>query len=576
MTEQVTVPAAVAARHMSTRGGLGFADLSPEIQHDLNRRLGGVALVYAGTWIANFLYFRFTPRASTLPDRILFWYVITAICAALGVVIYLACRSRRIPARAFADVAVAFEIVAALGIMASSFGWERYGVEFLSSVARALDIPPEHIVDRIVQPLDRVGIRLLYVDGVTWVSVWLLVYPLVVPAPMGRTIFSTLLTAATVPVVMLASLVLNGVPDPVRTWVFPYLAEATIPTFICAGIAIFGARVVYRLTRDLSKAQRMGSYELVEKIGAGGMGEVWKAKHRMLVRPAAIKLIRPETLGTDRQTARTSVKRFEREAQATSRLSSPHSIALYDFGITDEGTFYYVMELLEGIDLKTMVEKHGPVSAERAIHILRQACHSLADAHLTGMVHRDVKPGNIFVVRCGADYDFVKVLDFGLVKRFGDGESSRSQLTMEGIASGTPGFMAPEMISDSRLVDPRSDIYSLGCVAYWLLTGQLVFTGETSMAILLQHVRDQPVPPSARTDHGIPAELEQLVLACLSKDPAKRPQGARELSHRLVACAASLPAWSDERASDWWQTHLPHMARAAETSAGAIQLPPSS
>jgi serine/threonine-protein kinase len=292
------------------------------------------------------------------------------------------------------------------------------------------------------------------------------------------------------------------------------------------------------------------------------MGEVWKAEHRLLVRPAAVKLIRPEALGARGESASTAARRFEREAQATSRLSSPHSIELYDFGVTDEGTFYYVMELLHGLDLKTLVERYGPVPAERAIHILRQACHSLADAHLTGVVHRDVKPGNIFVCRSGFEYDFVKVLDFGLVKHLNDSGRESAQLTVQGLASGTPAFMAPEMAYDDGKVDGRADIYALGCVGYWLLTGQLVFEGETPMATLLQHVKDVPRPPSSRTELQIPSDLERVILSCLEKRPDDRPQSARELSGLLSECDGSPAGWTEERALRWWQTHLPQMVQA--------------
>jgi serine/threonine-protein kinase len=339
----------------------------------------------------------------------------------------------------------------------------------------------------------------------------------------------------------------------------PYVLEATIPTFICAGLAIMGSRVVYGLTRDLSKAQQLGSYQLVQKIGAGGMGEVWKAKHRLLARPAAIKFIKSDALSRDRAAAATALQRFEREAQATSGLSSQHSIDLYDFGITDDGTFYYVMELLEGVDLRTLVERYGPVPPGRAIHIHRQACDSLEDAHYVGVVHRDIKPGNIFLCRKGPEYDFVKVLDFGLVKQIGASGRKSAQLTVEGIASGTPAFMAPEMAYDSRVVDGRADLYALGCVAYWLLTGQLVFSGESPMGTMLRHVNDAPPPPSSRTELEIPADLERIILACLEKDPDKRPPSARELSRLLAECERSVTPWDPERMQHWWQTHFPDL-----------------
>jgi len=551
-----------------------FDELSPEIQQGMFRRLGAAALLYSGTWVANHLYYMFAPDALGHTERILFWDVITALCVALGLLVYVSCRTRRIPARSFYNVAILFEIAAAIGIMVASFGWELRGEEILRRVATAFGLDGADLTQSVVAPLDREGVRILYHEGVSWVSVWLLVFPLVVPFSMTRTVVATLLTAATVPAMLLASNVLNGIPDATRPWSGPYLLEMTVPTFICAGIAIVGSRVVYRLTRDLSRAQRTGSYHLEAKIGEGGMGEVWKAKHRLLARPAAIKFIHPEALGGRRSTAETALKRFEREAQAISELSSPHSIDLYDFGVTEDGTFYYVMELLRGIDLRGLVERYGPVPAERAIYILRQACHSLHDAHLTGVVHRDVKPGNIFVCRVGPDYDFVKVLDFGLVKHVGEpGAKAADQLTVEGTTSGTPAFMAPEMVYDSRTVDGRADIYALGCVAYWLLTGQLVFVGESPMATLLKQVNDAPPPPSTRTELPIPADLERVILACLEKDPARRPQTAPALSQLLAQCEASLTPWTPDRMLRWWDRHLPEFTRTASPAATPAATP---
>ncbi len=553
----------------SGSGASSFLAFDPEIQHGMYRRLGGVALVYSGAWLANFIYFQLTLHAIGVDERRTFWYVTTTVCTAFGVAVYALCRMRRIPPRSFSTFAVVFEIVGAVGIMAGWLGWEHHGEEMLRRIAAAFELDGGDLAARVVEPLMRENFRVLYHEGVTWVSVWLLVFPLVVPFSLGRTIAATLLTATTVPAVVLASLAINGVPAALRPWILPYVLELAIPTYICAGIAIFGSRVVFALTRDLSKARRMGSYQLAEKIGAGGMGEVWKAKHRLLARPAAIKLIRPEALGGNRIDAATALRRFEREAQATAELSSPHSIELYDFGITEDGTFYYVMELLRGLDLKTLVERHGPIPAERTLHVLRQACHSLTDAHLVGVVHRDIKPGNIFICRRGPEYDFVKVLDFGLVKQLGDLEPGAEQLTVEGIASGTPAFMAPEMAYDPRAVDARADIYALGCVAYWLVTGQLVFEGTTPMALLVQHAKDAPPRPSTRTELAIPAALERIILDCLQKDPAARPQSAAELAERLATCEDLARLWTQERALQWWRAHMPDLAHSPAVAAPA-------
>ncbi len=248
----------------------------------------------------------------------------------------------------------------------------------------------------------------------------------------------------------------------------------------------------------ISPGARLGSYEVLSLLGAGGMGQVWRAKHLMLDRPAAVKLIRPESLGPEAGVqAETLLRRFEREAKATSALRSPHTVQIYDFGTTEDGTFYYAMELLEGRDLKSLVEQHGPLPAERVIYILRQVCESLAEAHRNGLIHRDIKPANIFLAEVAFKYDFVKVLDFGLVKQTPGTGWKGSRLTIEGAVAGTPAFMAPELIKGSSKIDERVDIYSLGCVAYGLLTGQLVFEGNTPLQIIAAHLEQQPVLPSA-------------------------------------------------------------------------------
>jgi serine/threonine-protein kinase len=283
------------------------------------------------------------------------------------------------------------------------------------------------------------------------------------------------------------------------------------------------------------------------------MGEVWVARHRQLARPAAIKLIRPELLGTDARSREAVSRRFEREARATAGLRSVHTVDIYDFGRSDDGAFFYVMELLDGMSLDQMVKRHGPLSAERTVYLLRQVCHSLGEAHRHDLIHRDIKPANIFVCRLGPDYDFVKVLDFGLVKHGGALEQ-QTELTADGSTAGTPAYMAPEMATASGQIDGRVDLYALGCVAYWMLTGQQVFEAETSIATILKHVRDEPVPPSQRTEMPIPPELDAIILDCLAKDPAARPQTAAELTRRLAAIQFAQP-WSCERGHDWWRLH---------------------
>jgi len=237
------------------------------------------------------------------------------------------------------------------------------------------------------------------------------------------------------------------------------------------------------------------------------------------------------------------------------RLRSPHTVELFDFGMADDGAFYYVMELLDGLDADSLLRRFGPIPAERAIYLLRQVCHSLSEAQSCGLVHRDIKPANIFICRYGEEYDFVKVLDFGIVGAVRDTPGGNLMHTRGDTVRGTPAFIAPEQAMGTG-VDGRADIYATGCLAYWLLTGQLVFTADTPMGLLLQHAQTPPISPSARTELPIPPALDELVLSCLAKDPAKRPQSARELSLRLAEMEGAS-AWTQERARDWWMTHQP-------------------
>jgi len=311
------------------------------------------------------------------------------------------------------------------------------------------------------------------------------------------------------------------------------------PNYLMLGAAVVISAVVTRLGQQVSREREMGSYRLGEVLGRGGMGEVYRASHRMLARPAAIKLIRAEVLASSDDTlTQTAVARFRREAEAAAKLRSPHTVELYDFGVTEEGTLYLVMELLEGLNLEHLVRRDGPLSPSRVIHILGQVCESLQEAHSLGLVHRDIKPANIHLGRVGLREDFVKVLDFGLV-RSTTGPSAESLSNAAGMAAGTPAYMAPEMAHGLQ-VDGRADLYSLGCVAYFLLTGHLVFEGDTPLQTILQHLQNAPEPPSRRTTRAIPEELEALVLECLAKQPEDRPSSAADVSRRLAEIPLSV------------------------------------
>ena len=327
-----------------------------------------------------------------------------------------------------------------------------------------------------------------------------------------------------------------------------------------AAVATFVAFLTFTLFSFAFDQRKRTFYDLEERIGTGGMGEVWVARHRTLARPTAVKLIREDRIrGVGGEEARRVLKRFEREAKATAALRSPHTIEVYDFGVTEDGHFFYAMELLDGLDLEELVDKYGPVPAARAVHFLIQACDSLADAHHSGMTHRDIKPANLFLSRLGPSCDYINLLDFGLVQHEQLAQKSE-KLTEEGTASGTPAYMAPEMVTQTD-VDSRADIYALGCVAYWLVTGKQVFEAESSVAVIVEHVKTAPTPPSDRTALPIPAELDAIIMKCLAKDPADRFQTTREVAAALRE--VPLPrAWDTDTADAWWELHTPETSVA--------------
>jgi serine/threonine-protein kinase len=383
----------------------------------------------------------------------------------------------------------------------------------------------------------------------SWNTVVILVGSMIMPST-PRKMLATSLVAATMDPLSVWLMHLRGMPVPsvVNTFVL------FMPNYACAVVGMVPSTVLHRLGHRLRQAQALGSYHLEEMLGRGGMGEVWRGRHRLLKTSAAIKLVRPELLGaSSEEEAQDMLLRFEREAQATAALSSPHTIRVFDFGVTADNTFYYVMELLAGRDLESLVREFGPVPEERALYLLQQVCQSLGEAHARGLVHRDVTPANIYVCRMGLEYDFVKVLDFGLVTS-NDRSMEHTLLTGAQLTTGTPAFMAPEIILEGD-VDERADVYALGCVAYYLLTGQLVFEAETPMKMFVRHLQTPPVPPSQRTELRISSEVDALVLACLEKDPAERPQNAQEVLRRLRLLRLREP-WNDAAARGWWEQHL--------------------
>lgn len=328
---------------------------------------------------------------------------------------------------------------------------------------------------------------------------------------------------------------------------------AAVNGAIWAATAVFtstlASRVIYGLRSRAADAERLGQYVLDAKIGEGGMGSVYRARHALLRRPTAIKLLPRDKAGEH------AISRFEREVQHTSALTHPNTVSIYDYGRTPEGVFYYAMEYLEGLDLQKLVDRFGPQPPARVVHVLRQVCGALAEAHERGIIHRDVKPANVILCERGGIPDVAKVVDFGLAKDVS--QSGDALVTQLDAIIGTPLYMAPEAITAPDEVDARSDLYALGAVAYFLLTGVQVFTGASLVEICNQHLHETPLPPSVKLGKDLPRELEDLVLACLAKKKEDRPASARALGTALAAC--DVEPWTEERAREWW---LENAARA--------------
>jgi serine/threonine-protein kinase len=398
------------------------------------------------------------------------------------------------------------------------------------------------------------------VVGVATVCLWILLCGILIPNHPTLNLTANLLSALSWPIAYYFDMSVMGLPfigwNRLAMWMMPIVMTTFWSTFI--------NRHLYAMRLKSERADELGSYTLEKQLAAGGMGEVWLAHHRMLKRDAAVKLIRPDLLsGQSIRGENVIRRRFEREAQATAALRNPHTVALFDFGMTQEGMFYYVMELLEGIDLQALVQKFGPMHPGRVKNILIQVCESLEEAHRLSMVHRDIKPRNIFLSKLGWQHDFAKVLDFGLVKTLM--KENETMMTMDGSATGTPAYMAPEVAMGAKVVDGRADIYSLGCVAYFMLTGQLVFNEGSATAMALAHVQKQPQRLTLRTEMPIPESLERIVLQCLDKDPEKRPRSAQDLARKLEA-VKDVPVFCRDRASDWWSTNLPNFTYRADES----------
>jgi len=510
------------------RAGVGLvegsvASLAGKIHTLRRRRLGSAALFLAVACGVLFLWFLFT--ANDMP-----WLVLVLMAVRLAV-------AAGVAAILLGRMALARYQVRALEYLL--FGAFTV-ITVIAQYQGNLDL---------LRQGDVVGVTAYVKDGVIGTMTLMVLYGMFIPNDT-LSAARVVLTMALAP--MLALALLLEVEHPELADVIARLrsgeAAGTNALFLLigAGLAIYGAYVLNGLRIELHEARKFGQYQLRQKIGVGGMGEVYLAEHQMLKRPCALKLIKPEAGANP-----TALARFEREVQSAARLSHPNTIEIYDYGHTDDGTFYYVMEYLQGRSLQDLVQDFGPLPAGRVIYLFRQVCAGLTEAHALGLVHRDLKPGNVFIAVRGGEADIAKVLDFGLVKLTQD--QGGVELTSDRTVSGTPLYMAPEQATGDRSLDARADIYALGAMMYFALTGRPPFPGATAFEVMMAHARDPVVPPS-QLRAEVPADLEQVVLHCLAKKPQDRYADVKVLGKALTACS-SAALWDAEKAEAWWATH---------------------
>ncbi|MFN3197768.1 MAG: serine/threonine-protein kinase [Bradymonadia bacterium] len=514
-------------------GGITAArnSLPPDVESTMSRRLAIAALTACAIWGTLMLL----PRVFGLfgiedfvpPDRRLALDVVAGfgIFDAMGT--WFLCRKGMVKGTKLIRVAVLYKIGVGAGISVIA------AIPALTPEMRPTGLPP--------------------------VVAWLLLFPTIVPLPMRLAAVSTVVTAATAPLVL---------------WLFDHWGwtepspdiyrQMFVSITLGSVMSLIPAHVVRQLGRSVSEARAMGSYRLERLLGRGGMGEVWVARHNLLARPAAIKLIKQSAMASNHSDGTTPRVRFEREAQATASLRSPHTVEIYDYGVTEDGTFYYAMELLEGIDLDALVERFGPVPPSRAIRILRQMCDALAEAHMRGLIHRDIKPANAIITPVGLQCDLVKVLDFGLV-RLRQAEAVDVGLTGEGVIAGTPAWMAPEVAMGEGVIDGRADMYAVGCVGYWLLSGRHVYTGKTPMEVILHHIQGNPPSLEEMCEDPPPPALAKILERCLAREPDDRYEDMVSLGRALAEVERSLETpWHRGAAHRWWKTHLPEQLIAVE------------
>ena len=506
------------------RGGL-FGDTSLEFNEEVRRllcdRLRKAALIMAGAALA-FLVRNLLPFSPPEARDPWVLYPHIALTAVLGLSFVLACTR-------CSTCVIRLRVIELLmfGSTAAFFAWTEY-LDGIAAQESQLFTAAKAFVGQTAVP----WLLLIHIYGLLIPNTW-------------RRAAAVIGVMALIPV---AGALLSALRHPQFAQIlFEGGGLSGLVLWLATGavIATYGSHRFGQLRRQAFDAQRLGSYTLREKLGAGGMGEVYIAEHQLLKRRCAIKLIRPEKAGDP-----SAIARFASEVRSAAALTHPNTIEIYDYGQTDDGTFYYVMEYLPGLNLQELVDRYGPLPPGRTIHLLRQVCSALREAHGAGLIHRDIKPGNIFAAERGGLYDFAKLLDFGLVKSVRP-EEDDPRLTIDGTVIGSPLFAAPEASIDGE-PDARSDIYSLGATAYYLLTGRPVFQGQNTLKVLFAHANEQPLRPSA-TGASIPGDLESVILKCLEKRPEDRFASIVELDAALAACE-SADEWTREDARQWWTT----------------------
>ena len=461
-------------------------------------------------------------------------WAVAILCAGLGLLV-----AHR-PVRTLHTLRVLetciFGLVVLQLLVSNGYVMQRFG----------LASPP---VETIAHPLISLSGTRLDLVTIRWFVV-IVGYGTLIPNTWRRCLAATCLLAATFLLALTSQALYNGAS---ARELASLLVYPVVWTIVASVIAVFGSYRVSTLEKRVFDAQRLGQYRLMRPLGAGGMGEVFLAEHVLLKQPFAIKLLRPEHVAEP-----DVLQRFEREVHAMARLEHWNTVEIYDFGRGPDGSFYYVMEYLPGLDLHQLVRACGPLPPARAIHVLRQVCAALQEAHANGLLHRDIKPGNVIVCERAGIYDVAKLLDFGLVKSMGAPVGKDTTLTQAGMVAGTPAYMSPEQASGMENADARSDIYSLGAVAYFLLTGELLYRKATAMQTLAAHLYEAVIPPS-RHRPGIDPTLEAVVMRCLEKKPDERYQDVGALDRALASCPGS-GEWTQKEAGAWWRANAPSLA----------------